>query len=395
MAHEKEKNYILELLKCAVTDNVPCLPPDDIDWETVYKLAIHHKMISTLHFGMQKLPTSIQNNITYYDRYLFIYKTILVKDANRAYELELLKKDFDTNNIDYILLKGSVTKYLYPDTAMRVMSDVDILYRNGDSRIINDIFESHGYKLHNKEPKEVSYYRADLKLKFEMQTQLVDEGYELWFNYLSNIWNKLIPSESSHEYKMTDEDFYIYHIIHMAKHFKHGGIGLNHLLDIYIINKSYTQMNWDYLNKELEHLKLKTFEYNVRHLAFNWFGGETISDNDLKHTLDLLGNYIFYSGAFGQTSQKEVNAIVSRKDTKVSWCKKIFPDLNTMIDYYGSILNKHKWLLPFYWIRLNFKRLFVDRKNLKSNINIMNNISDKRIETTKELMNRCGLTNIK
>lgn len=394
MTHENEKNYTIELLKCAITDNVPSLPPEGIDWEIIFNFAQRHNLISTIYFGMQKLPESVQSTITYFNRYLFCYKEILVKDANRAYEIELLKKDFEENNIDYILLKGSVTKYLYPDTSMRVMSDVDIFYRNGDSNIIDKIFEARGYKLHNKEPKEVSYLKADLKLKFEMQTQLVDEGYKLWFDYLSDIWNRLIPSEHSHEYHMTDEDFYLYHIIHMAKHFKNGGIGLNHLLDVFIINKSYTEMNWDYLNKELEHLKLNTFEYNVRHLVGCWFGDETVANDDFKRTLDLLGHYIFYSGAFGLTSQKEINAIVYRNDMAVSWRKKIFPDLNTMVDYYGSILKKHKWLVPFYWIRLNFKRIFIDRKNLKSNINRLNNISDANISFTKELMDRCGMTDI-
>lgn len=395
MTYKKEMNYMLELLKCAVTEQSPALPPADIDWEKFFYYARKHKIVSTLYFGMQKLPKQVQHSIKYFNSYLQKYKEVLVLDANREYEVELLKKEFQKNNIDYILLKGSVTKHLYPDTSMRVMSDVDILYRNGDSNIIDNIFTNRGYKLYTKDPNEVSYFKPELKIKIEMQTQLVDEGYELWFNYLSNIWDKCIEAKNSHEYHMTDEDFYLYHIIHMAKHFKNGGIGLNHLMDVYIINKSYTHMNWDYLSTELEVLKLKTFEYNVRKLAFNWFEEETISDDNLKHTLDLLGKFIFYGGAFGLKSQQEVNAIVSRNDTKVSWHKKIFPDLNIMVDYYGSILKKHKWLLPFYWLRLNCKRLFKDRKNLKDNINRISNISDDHIATTKELMDRCGLTDIK
>ena len=395
MFYEKEMNYIVELLKCAVTDSVPALPPEDVDWDKIFYFAGKHKIISTLYFGILKLPKSVQNTIKYFDRYLLKYKEILVRDANRTYELEVLKTEFEKNNIDYILLKGSVTKHLYPDTSMRVMSDADILYRNGDLKLIDQIFESCGYKLYKKEPKEVSYLKPEVKIKFEMQTQLVDEGYELWFNYLSNIWSKCIQSGNSNEYYMKDEDFYLYHIIHMAKHFKNSGIGLTHLMDVYIINKSYTKMDWEYLAKELEILKLKTFEYNIRHLALRWFDNETITDNELEHTLNLLGKYIFYGGAFGIITQQEVNAIVSRNDTKISWRKKIFPNLNIMIDYYGSVLKKHRWLLPLYWIRLNCKRLFLEHKKLKDSINRLNNISCKRIETTKELMNRCGLTDIK
>lgn len=395
MSYEKEMNYILELLKCAVTDQVPSLPSEDIDWDKVFHYARKHKIISTLYFGMQKLPKDTQKSIKYFNNYALNYKEILVRDANRTYDLELLKQDFEQNKIDYILLKGSVTKYLYPDTAMRVMSDIDILYRNGNPKLLNNIFDKHGFKLYKREPKEISYLKPELKIKIEMQTHLIDEGYELWFNYLTNIWDKLTHKENSHEYHMTNEDFYLYHIIHMAKHFKNGGIGLNHLLDVYIINKSYTDMNWEYVTRELELVQLKTFEYNLRQLATLWFDGKDITDKDLERTLDLLGKFIFYGGAFGLKAQQEVNAIVSRNDTKLSWRKKIFPDLNTMVDYYGTILKKHKWLVPFYWIRLNFKRIFIERKKLKDNIGRLNDISDKHIKTAKELLDRCDLTNIK
>ena len=50
-----------------------------------------------------------------------------------------------------------------------------------------------------------------------MQPHLIDMGYSEWYEYLQDIWEKC--SNDKHEYKMNLEDFYIYHIIHMAKHF--------------------------------------------------------------------------------------------------------------------------------------------------------------------------------
>lgn len=390
MIYKTEINYILELLKCAVTEEIPSAPPEDIDWDKVFLIAKTHKITSTLYFGMQKLPKSQQKSIKYFDRYLMSYKKTLVLDANRTYELEVLKAAFEMHDIDHILLKGSVTKYLYPDTSMRVMNDIDILYKGAGFDTINKIFFENGYQIHKREPKEISYFKAANEIKVEMQTQLVDGGYELWFDYLKNIWDKCIPTDSSHEYKMTKEDFYIYHIIHMAKHFKNGGIGIIHVLDVWIILNAYTDMDRNYLNKEFKYLGLELFERNLCLLVKFWFGNFQ-PDKDTEKTLELLGNYFFRSGAFGRKKQKEINAIVARNDAKVSWRKKIFPDINTMTDYYGSVLKKYPWLIPLYWIRLNFKRIFIDRKELKNNINLMNQISDERIEQTKELMERCGL----
>lgn len=390
MSYQTETNYIIELLKCSVTEEIPSVPPENIDWDQVFFIARNHRICSTLYFGIQKLPKSCQQFIGHFDQYVLAYKKTLVLDANRTYELENLKQDFETNGIDYILLKGSITKHLYPDTAMRVMSDIDIFYRNASTDVIVSILSKNGFQITKREPKEVAFFKTINEIKVEMQTQLIDEGYELWFEYLKNIWNKSIQAGNTHEYKMTDEDFYIYHILHMAKHFKNGGIGLIHVLDVWILINTYSNMNYEYVKHELQYLGLDIFENNLRMLVNNWFGNYE-PDQDTTVTLELLGTYLFSGGAFGLKSQREVNAVVGRNDKNFSWRKKIFPNMNIMIDYYGSTIKKHPYLLPLYWIRLNFKRLFIDRKKLKNNINLINSISNQQVEDTRELMKRCGL----
>lgn len=390
MSYQTETNYIIELLKCSVTEEIPSVPPENIDWDQVFFIARKHRICSTLYFGIQKLPKSCQQFIGHFDQYVLAYKKTLVLDANRTYELENLKQDFETNGIDYILLKGSITKHLYPDTSMRVMSDIDVFYRNASTDVIVSILSKNGFQITKREPKEVAFFKTINEIKVEMQTQLIDEGYELWFEYLKNIWNKCIQTGNTHEYKMTDEDFYIYHILHMAKHFKNGGIGLIHVLDVWILINTYSNMNYEYVKHELQYLGLDIFENNLRMLVNNWFGNYE-PDQDTTVTLELLGTYLFSGGAFGLKSQREVNAVVERNDKNFSWRKKIFPNMNIMIDYYGSTIKKHPYLLPLYWIRLNFKRLFIDRKKLKNNINLINSISNQQVEDTRELMKRCGL----
>ncbi|MFR3834968.1 MAG: nucleotidyltransferase family protein [Eubacterium sp.] len=60
-----------------------------------------------------------------------IIKKNIVLDVNRAYELERIEKTLAENNIDYIFLKGSVSKKFYIDSSMRPMNDIDILFRGG------------------------------------------------------------------------------------------------------------------------------------------------------------------------------------------------------------------------------------------------------------------------
>ena len=404
MIYEEELKYILHLLRCAVSDKTPPNPQENLDWEVIFKIAQKHRITSTIFYGLQKLPQQIQH-IPHFNDFFTAYQKNLILDANRSFEINNLKSEFETHNIDYVLLKGSVTKHLYPDTSMRVMSDIDILFRTGianktqQNQMLISLMKKNEYKIWAKGPSEIGFYKPlaaiSSNMRIEMQTFLIDEGYDVWFAYLNNIWSRLTPKNNGHEYIMSDEDFYIYHIIHMAKHFLNGGIGIIHILDVYVINNALRNLDRQYISSELKKVNLFKFENIVRMLADYWFkSGYAFNDKssgESKDTLDLMEEYIISGGAFGTKTRQEINHIVRRDDGKVSLLKKIFPESSTMIDYYGNVLKKHPYLLPFYYIRLNFKRFFLTGKESRKSYQAMNYISDDQIEKAKELMRRCGL----
>lgn len=402
MTYKNEFQYILHLLRCAVSDEIPPNPKEDLDWEVIFKITGKHKIHPTIFFGIQKLPSAIQQHIPHFNDYFTAYQKNLILDTNRTFEIDILKNEFEKNNVDYVLLKGSVTKYLYPDTSMRVMSDIDIFYRTDitdtakEKELIISLMEKNGYKIWSREPMEISFYKPltaiSRNMRIEMQKALMDQGYDVWFQYLENIWDRLIQKNSSHEYVMSNEDFYIYHIIHMAKHFKNGGIGIVHVLDIWMMINAYKDFDRNYVNRELKKIDLLQFEHTARLLADYWFNPEFCVSNEYeKDTLDLMETYIISGGAFGTKLQQETNRIADRNDTKVSLFKKIFPEKAVMIDYYGDILKKHPLLLPFYYVKLNFKRIFLSGKNTGKSYKAIRQITDENITKTKDLMNRCGL----
>ena len=190
MKHEKEINYLIELVKCAVTDNIPSIPEKDIDWEFIYKLSKLHKILSTVYFGISKLPKEIVSNIPHIDNYTLAYKKNLVLDANKTFELTRIKEQLGNHHVDYVLLKGSVIKYIYPDTSMRRMGDIDILFRNANEVTIDEIFSSLGYTLGNKLTKDSSYFNPTTQTYVEMQKTLIDYGFTEWFDYLKDIWDR-------------------------------------------------------------------------------------------------------------------------------------------------------------------------------------------------------------
>lgn len=388
MRHQQEINYLLHLLKCSISDEIPKSPTADIDWEIIFNLSKKHKIASTLYFGLAKLSPDIQKTIPHMNYYISSYQKNLVLDANRSYELERLQAVFSEKNIDYILLKGSVIKHYYPDTSMRRMSDIDILFRGADFKTIDKIFENFGYHILHRDAKDTAYINPINKVAIEMQPHLIDIGYSKWYQYLEEIWTKC--SHNDHEYKMALEDFYIYHIIHMAKHFKNGGIGLTHIIDMFIMIQNFTQIDWNYINAELSKLDLCKFNDIIKNLTSYWFGQE--SPSGISHNqMDLITAYILTGGAFGSRKQQEINAIVSRGDNSHSLRKKLFPDITTMVNYYGEFLNNHRYLLPYYWLRLNITRLFHYNKDTKKVMESFSSITKSEISKTKEVMETCGL----
>ena len=379
--YELEKNYIIELLKCAITDTTPSTPNKDLDWDVVFEYARKHRIIPVLYFSIQKLPNEIKSKITKLNHYELAYKSNLVDDANRENEISIITGLLSENNIDYILLKGTVTKHFYPDTSMRMMSDVDILYRNADSKEIKDLLESKGYTQTKSAPKDAMYLSSNQLVKIEMQQSLIDDGFADWLEYLDTIWDRC-KQESENEYIMTPEDFYIYHIVHIAKHFINGGIGLRHILDTWVIKNHYKKIGLEYVKSILTDLKLNTFEMQIDTLCTYWFEECIPSDQE---SASLLAEYIFANGAFGSIVQQSVN------ESSAGFKGKVFPSKKTMANYYGEAVINHPITIPFYWIRLNTERLFKNHKKAKKKMKSISNVSDVTKEKTYKLFDICGL----
>lgn len=388
--------YTIKLVKAAICGDSTPLPPEGLSWKFLYLFAHTHRLVSLIYFAIMDLPKEVQDSITCLDQFKTIWKQELFYDANRQSEAARLKAALSQNEIDYVFLKGYVSKLLYPDTAMRSMGDIDILYRlpndSSNSRAYSDrrltsIMKKLGYNQINHTPKDDTFFNPLNGTCIELHRTLVDKGYEQEYDYLTNIWSKL-ENKSTHEYIMCPEDFYIYHIIHMAKHVRHSGIGILHFADLWLFINHHKNLDLEYLHCEFSKLQLNNFEQYARMLALKWFGSENIpKDNKV---LDLFANYILRSGSYGTELQMEINTIASSSQHSKAGALlcRLFPDKITMVNYYGEIIEKHFWLIPLYWVYLNICRLFSKDRNLKSKKEIISNISSEQVTDTKYLLDK-------
>lgn len=394
----KEINYTISLIRSCISGGSVEEPPESLDWKGFYLFSLRHNITSMINYSISKLPQDIKQNIPLAKQFLAVFKQDLYLDANRQAEARKLSRIFSENKIDFIFLKGYVTKNLYPDTSLRTMRDTDILYRPDTSINIETLMASAGYQLQNRTPKDDAYLNSVCNVYVELHRYLIDKGYESEYNFLNSIWNRAIKA-GEHEYIMTDEDFYIYHIIHMSKHVRHSGLGLIHFIDLWLYIMHYQTMDKKYIENSLKKLNLLSFEKYSRMLACQMFYNDSCDktpfllepcSEEEKKILNLYFQYIFNSGSFGSELQMEVNSLAAaaETDTKSSHplLRRVFPDKITMINYYGDIVEKHFWLIPFFWIYLNICRLFSKDRSFKRKKELINNISEEHIEITKYLM---------
>jgi len=387
MINTTTKDYIIELLRSAVKDTTPNNPPDDLNMEDLFLYARKHRILHVVFYALNKLPFSVVSNIPQWNTYIMSYKMQLVDDANRSNETALIHTLLSNHSIPHIFLKGSVTRYMYPDTVLRIMSDIDILYKGiGEKELIKLVVNS-GFDYVSHSYKEVVFNKPAINIKLEFQKQLMDAGYPKWNAYLSKVWSKSKEASGS-SYTMPSDMFLIYHIIHMAKHFINGGIGFNHICDLYLIRNTYTDIKPKKLRKALKKLDLLDFYNAFVRVCDKWFDEKALSPQD-EGTVNILENYILKSGAFGNTKQQAVNELVLAGDTKTSLRRKLFPSKRKLANYYGDKIFKFPVVIPFYWIKLTFTRIF--RFDNKKRANDVHTISVRQINATADLFGRLGL----
>ena len=82
--NELEKNYIIELLKCSITNTTPSTPDESLNWDVVFQCGKAHRILPVLYFSIQKLPDECKTKISKFKHYELAYKSNLVDDANSS-----------------------------------------------------------------------------------------------------------------------------------------------------------------------------------------------------------------------------------------------------------------------------------------------------------------------
>ncbi|MBQ7991123.1 MAG: nucleotidyltransferase family protein [Oscillospiraceae bacterium] len=295
----------------------------------------------------------------------------------------------EENHIDHIALKGWVMKKLYPEPTYRNMSDIDILVRDYDYNIISDIMAQKGY---TSECESSWMHDTFLKgkINIEMHKRLTDDSGVIC-RWERSMWEHARLAEGKkHEYLMSDEDYLIFHMIHMHKDYVNGSLGLRRLLDLwYYLQVKKGRLDSKYLNETFREMKLFTFVKKMTDLSRSLFGSRPLDDDGR-----ILIGYIAENGIYGTERTYKLGRMVSRSASSKllgkirSFTDAIFLPWDRMKAHF-PILRKYPVLLPVMWMRRILGHLrHADKYVSKLNYS---NISDSDYQKMKKIFKAGGI----
>ncbi len=346
---------LIYLLSCAVNDQNP--DPErcaDMDMDAVFQMARAHKLAAMAAYALKQTKPLTQD-----------WLEALAKAARNCVlynvEREKILQAMDDEGIWYLPLKGILLKEYYPNPMLREMADNDILCdktRMNDVRSIMTRLDFtcslYGKGIHDKYQKP--------PLSFEMHRELFSH-YRIpaIASYYRSIQQKLLRDEGNRcGYHLSDEDFYLYILCHMYKHYVKSGTGLRSLLDIYVFyQKKEKQLDRAYLDTELDRLGIKDFEQDSRILAEKVFSAHDLTEEE-KERLD---EFVFL-GCYGNTSYRVENGIKMAGGKKSRYIlRRCFPDTMYLKSYYPTVY-RHRILYPLLIPYRPVKALITKRKKL-------------------------------
>ena len=353
----------------------------------IYYIAKKHNLVSIMAQAMEKLGFESDSDI--WKRWLKEKNQLIYKSVLMDVEREAIQDFFEKNNIWYMLLKGMVIRKYYPAPELREMADNDILFDNKYSKEVYEFMTARGYKSDDYNKGYHDEYLKPPAYNFEMHRQLVSSKERpKWYEYYKDVKSILIKdtnenretaannesNNTSNQFYFSDNDFYVYFIVHTYKHFLNSGMGLRTVLDVYLyVSNLQEKLDFDYIEEQLKKLDAYDFEQTFRSIAFKMFD-ENLEDRKWWDLFDVkeqeMLSYVLDAGTYGNLENSVAHKMGYTKGEKKKTSDKaryifrrLFPSMDTIEEFF-PFFYKHKWAIPFLYIYRIGKIPFTRRKKV-------------------------------
>ncbi len=362
----KEKDFLIQVLADYLNKRVTVVP-DDLNWNVLKKLSRDQELSGLLYHQCKNsivhsdLPEEAK--INWRQRYLynsFLYVT-------RLAVLRKIDKEFQKENIAYVIFKGTEVAAFYPVPAQRTMGDLDLLVHPEDKQRAFEMLARLGFimKLQTSDEwiaeKNEMVIELHHKLIYAHSVEL--ETIQAWGD---KVWEYAITQKTKMQRELDLTYHLVYILLHLRKHMLENGVAFRQFMDVAVI-ASQPGINWKQAEVWLNELNLTKFSQTCFAFCERWFG-ITVQIGKIELKEDFYSDFtekIFVGGMFGSNDPDIKNNTIFNKmhygkssDSGVSvFVRHVFLPYKEMCDLpYCGFLKGNPFLLPIAWCwRLVYK----------------------------------------
>lgn len=374
------KAYFIRVIGAALRGtSAPPLPPD-ADCARLCRLAARNTVQGLFSKGLgaelEKLPAELQEKLQK------SCGAAAVRECAQQELLSAIRANFAEAEIDFMLLKGSHLKALYPTPELRFMVDTDVLVREQDLVRAKEILLGFGLETEFDNGKDIVFVKKPF-LTVELHRSLFQEDYFM-YPYFCGVWERAKKC-GAHEFCMTDSDLYVYVLAHLAEHYTAAGSCFRPVMDLYLLEKQRADtLDFEYIAAQFQAIGIEKFAENIRALAFCMFDGAPKTD-----TLTIMENFVTL-GPPVQNAAAASEAARTQQSKVRRTLSAVFPSFHHMSTKY-PVLKKLPFLLPIFWLVRFVQYAFTKDKHIVRKKEELQNADQKSVDTLARIFKASGL----
>ena len=258
-------------------------PEPDTDWEQVLELARRHGLSPFLYHALRphrdRLPAEADQALR------ALYYQAVARSLFRGRQLREVLDALGDAGVPVVLLKGAaVARSVYPDPALRTMSDLDLWIPREQLEVARSALQSLGYTVHSKQNRPLALqdvYLGETQMVSADPTRgLVELHWNVfpgeWLRCAARIdetplWERSLPLEEIAARRLAAEDMVLNTCLHLVINHQLGVGSIRSLLDLHLIQARFP-LNWDAIARRARAWQVKTALWLALDLWIRLFG---------------------------------------------------------------------------------------------------------------------------
>lgn len=370
----------------------------EMDFETQLSEANMQAMFPLVFSVLKKYGVVSEN-------YNNVFFQKVASNIRVAHEHKELHQLLSSNDIPYVVMKGSTSAMYYPEPFLRAMGDVDFLIDKSDLNKAGQVLEQAGFVRVEDDEHEchIAYHRNKNGMRSIWEMHWEPNGIpqgevgELTREYLANMIETAVPCTIQGSECLVPSPFHhgLIMLLHTASHLINTGVGLRHLCDWAVFADKFTNEEFcELFEEKLKAIGMWKFAQILTQLSIKYLGMPAkewcgTSDEDY---LEMLMCDIFKGGNFGVKDSNRINQaklITSSHKASVDETNLLIQLIKTMNEKAKiamPIIDKIPILLPIGWIYAGGRHLLRIQNGTRPKIDVSDMVkgATERREIYKE-----------